>query len=296
MLSILIPSYNYNILPLVKRLKYSAEVANIIFEIIGIDDGSNSILNENNENINSLEYCKFIALKENIGLSNGRNMLADLSHYPNLLFIDGDSLIIDDHYILKYVEELSDDVDIIFGGRRHPEILENADKMLRWAYGKNVEDKLAEIRKKHSYNTLMFNNTVIKKTCFEAIKFEKTLTQYGHEDTLFAYQASLKKLAVKHINNPVEHGDIDTNIVFIKKTNSGLENLKIIYKNNLVDSNFITLLKWHKKLRALKIDYFLALFYSVFKKTMLNNLNSKNPSLFVFKLYKLTYFCNTLKQ
>lgn len=294
MLSVLIPSYNYNIFPLVKGVYKSAIKAHIEFEIIALDDGSNSKLNKINEKINALECSKFIALKDNIGLSNGRNMLADLSKYEYVLFIDGDSIIIADDYISNYIKTLSatKGIDIVFGGRLHPKSINSNNKTLRWNYGKKVEDKAAKVRIKHPYKTLMFNNTLIKKSCFKKIKFEETLKQYGHEDTLFAYQASLQKLCVKHIDNAIEHGDIDTNDVFLKKTTAGLENLKLLLNNKLVDPNFVKLLKWYNRLRILKIDYLVSIFYRLFKSSMLKNLKSKKPSLTIFKLFKLGYLSN----
>ena len=77
MLSILIPTYNYNVYPLAYQLEQQACASNIIFEIICFDDGSTSKLNLENEKINTLKNSKFIALKKNIGLSNNRNKLAE---------------------------------------------------------------------------------------------------------------------------------------------------------------------------------------------------------------------------
>jgi len=64
---------------------------------------------------------------------------------------------------------------------------------------------------------LMLNNTLIKKVCFNLIKFDTNIIKYGHDDTLFAYQVSKLQLHIEHINNPVQHGDIDSNDIFIKK-------------------------------------------------------------------------------
>ena len=213
MLSILIPTYNYNVTKLVNDIHKQLIDSNVDFEIICIDDGSSSKTNLENEKVNSLKNSKFIAELNNIGLSNNRNHLASLSQYDYLLFLDGDSLIIGNSFIKSYLENIYSNTDILYGGRVHPEFVENQNQKLRWKYGKNIEDKSANRRNKDKHKTLMFNNTLIRKKCFNSILFDSNLIKYGHEDTLFAYQAYLQNLNVLHINNPILHGDIDLNDV-----------------------------------------------------------------------------------
>ena len=85
MLSILIPTYNYNITPLVGELHKQAISLNIIFEILVMEDGSTLFVEENQE-IGKLEHCKHILLTENIGRSAIRNKLADSAKHQFLLF------------------------------------------------------------------------------------------------------------------------------------------------------------------------------------------------------------------
>ena len=68
MLSILIPTYNYNVYPLVSELHKQCLECEIDFEIIVIDDGSKLFFNENQE-INSFKNCRFEILEKNIGRS-----------------------------------------------------------------------------------------------------------------------------------------------------------------------------------------------------------------------------------
>ena len=88
MLSILIPTYNYDITHLVYELHKQATKAKIDFEIICFDDGSKSEINSKNDSINQLNYSKFKELPLNIGRSAIRNLLAKEGQYENLLFID----------------------------------------------------------------------------------------------------------------------------------------------------------------------------------------------------------------
>ena len=61
MLSILIPTYNYNVVPFVMELRKQCLECNIIFEILVFDDGSKLFLDEN-QKINSFENCRFEVL------------------------------------------------------------------------------------------------------------------------------------------------------------------------------------------------------------------------------------------
>ena len=291
MLSILIPTYNYCIFPLVQALQKQCEENNLVYEIIGIDDGSNSVLNLENENINLLENCAFIPLSENIGLSENRNLLATKAKYPNLLFIDGDSIIIAPNYIKNYLDSIEAN-DIVYGGRVHPEMVASPKQQLRWKYGRYIEDKTADQRNLSVFKTLMFNNTAIKKNCFDQIKFDANLKKYGHEDTLFAYQASVLNLKVLHIENAIEHGDIDESAIFILKVKNSLNNLFLLDKENKIKPGFIKILRLYHFLRNYKLQYLAAGFFMVSNKILYKKLISKNPSLFLFNLYRIGYFCS----
>lgn len=291
MLSILIPTHNFPIYDLVKSLHKQCEENQIIFEIITLDDGSKSEYNSTNEKINSLSNCSFFALEKNVGHSAIRNKLVSKSRHENLLFIDGDSKIITSNYILTYLNELNT-ADVIFGGRVHPENYPNENCILRWRYGRLVEDKTANKRKLNSYKTLMFNNTIFKKSKFENLQFDESLKQYGHEDTLLAYQISKTNLIVKHIDNPIQHNDIDTNTMFLVKTRKGLENLLKLYESRKINSDFIAILKLYHSIRKLHLKVIIQFIYNIFHKKIIHNLESSNPSLFLFNVYKIGYLCS----
>lgn len=294
MLSILVPTYNYDVYPLVLELNRQCLELKIIFEIIVIDDGSNSQINEENNRINLLENGNFISLLKNIGLSSNRNLLASKAKYDNLLFIDGDSIIISPTYIKYYIENI-EDIDIIYGGRVHPQTVSSSKQKLRWKYGRKVEDKTALQRNIAIYRTLMFNNTLIKKQCFNEIKFDSNLTKYGHEDTLFAYQVNLLNLKVKHIENPIEHGDIDECAVFISKIKNGLDNLILLDQLNKINPNFVRILSLYHFLKKYKLNFIVAYFYIFFNKILFKQLVSKNPYLFLFNGYRIGYLCSLKK-
>lgn len=291
MLSILVPIYNYNVYPLVVALHKQCTDCEIAFEILCQDDASNSSVNALNEKVNALSNCSFISLKENVAHRENRNSLANQAKFDYLLFIDGDSIIIHEHYIKKYIVNLLD-FDVIYGGRLHPEKCPSNNQKLRWKYGKYIEDKSAANRKKKPYQSLLFNNTVIKKNCFNKVKFDKNIKKYGHDDTQLSYQLSLLKSKVNHIENPVEHGDIDTNLVYLNKTKESLENLISLYEEEKIDVKFVRLIQLYHFLKKTKTTFIISKIHSVFEKYVVQNLTGNHPNLFLFNWYRVGYLCS----
>ncbi|WP_397363422.1 glycosyltransferase family 2 protein [Olleya sp. R77988] len=296
MLSVLIPTYNYDVTQLVKSLHQQLLASGKSFEIIILDDGSKEDIIKNNDILNTLDFVTFKTNAKNVGLSGNRNLLAEASIYDYLLFIDGDSLVIHPEYINNYIKAITSKKSIIYGGRVHPDKVPSK-RTLRWKYGKQREDLTAAQREENTYKRMFCNNTLMTKAIFNDIGFEKTLTQYGHEDTLFAYKASLLNASVLHIDNPILHGDVDFSDVFLDKTKKGLQNLNYIYKSQLIDYNFIPFLIYFSKLKKFKTNYLLAVSYHFINPIAKLNLTSKRPSLFLFDLFRISYFCHiNLKQ
>lgn len=291
MISILIPTYNYDVNCLVEQLIKQAQNCNILYELICIDDGSNSKVNLKNERINNLANCKFIAFQKNKGLSTTRNILAEEAKYEYLLFIDGDSIIINDNYVNSYINAIKKNKDVIYGGRLHPEQA-SANRKLRWKYGFYIEDSSALSRTQNPYKCILFNNTLIKKSIFNKIKFNNNIKTYGHEDTLFAFDLFNLNASVLHIENPILHGDIDLNKVYFLKTCKSLSNLNKIYSTGLINPNFITFLKIFEKLKFWKLNYIFAYTHIILHPLYKIQLTSNKPSLFVFNLFRVSYFCN----
>ena len=86
MLSILIPTFNYDITALVVEVHKQSKSCNIVFEILVFDDASRDLEIKNNASINTLENTSYTILKSNIGRSAIRNKLAKSAQYSWLLF------------------------------------------------------------------------------------------------------------------------------------------------------------------------------------------------------------------
>ena len=103
MLSILIPTYNYDCYDLVAELHRQASTLNINFEIIVADECSKTEL-PRLPLINQLPNCQLIKPQHNLGRAKIRNFLADQSRFNHLLFLDSDSFPANNDFLKNYVE------------------------------------------------------------------------------------------------------------------------------------------------------------------------------------------------
>lgn len=291
MLSILIPCYNYDVTALVTELHHQATSVDIEFEILIFDDGSQSELNKINSKLNRLNSISFVAHPLNVGLSSNRNLLIKASKFNYLLLIDADMLIVNSHYIANYLEEIKKTSEVVYGGILYSDEPKEKQYLLRWLYGKKHETKSVNERYREPYKSIFSSNLLIMSSLAKSILYETRLIHYGYEDTLFAHQLKHKKSKITHIDNPVLHNDHTTNKQFISKTNLALNNLKYLIIHNLIDANYTSLGSAWALLKKLRLTKIVVLFYNLCGKTLEKQLVSERPSLNIFKLYKLSYFC-----
>lgn len=289
MLSILIPTYNYNVFKLVNVLYNQAKEAKIEFEIIVLDDGSQKFQIENNK-INEFQFCTYEILKVNIGRSAIRNLLAKKAAFENLLFLDSDTIPINPNFISNYLLQITTSEKIVSGGILYPELKPKESQSLRWKYGNSREALLAKVRNESPYLRLLTLNFMIKKSVFKKVSFNETIPNLRHEDTLFSYNLKQQNICVEHFDNPVYHLGLDDFEVAINKENESLIALKFLVENQLVPYDYISLSKLFYALKKMQLVFLLKEFYKTAKPFLLKNLASKNPSLFIFDLYRLGYF------
>lgn len=290
MLSILIPTYNYNAFPLVLELQKQCLNCNIKFEILCQDDCSNDFLAEN-ENINALEYCSFFSNKENLGRAENRNYLASKAEFSWLLFLDSDMFPKESNFIENYFLNIQkNNKPIIFGGILYKTKKPEKDQLLRWVYGHNRESISLENRRRKPNIRALTSNLLLKKELLLKHPFDSTLKKYGYEDLSFLMKLEVNNILVTHIENPAFHLNLENSSLFLNKTRIALENLAFINsKETIFSGNKITSV--YSALNKLKLTPVIVLFFNTFENKIINNLLSQNPSLLMFDLYKLGYFC-----
>ncbi len=297
MISICIPVYNFDVRSLVSALIQQGQKLDEGFEIIAIDDCSNEHYKTINEKI--LSQVNYIQLEKNIGRSKIRNLFLNYTQFENLLFLDCDSYIISDFFLENYLTKIKkNNFQIVFGGRIYPDKCPSRKQKLSWKYGSLIESKNAETRKKRPNKSFMTNNFLIKKSLLEKIKFDENLIKYGHEDTLFGFELMLNNVEIKHIENPILNGDIETNEVYLRKTEQGINNLIFILENSNKKELFIknvSLLKYYSKLKTKKLLIIYKLIYFLLQFPIQFLLKQGFVNLKLFNFYKLGYFLQHYK-
>lgn len=282
MLSILIPVYNYNALLLVNELVKQCNFSGITFEILSQDDASNSPENTLNQEINSISNCSFFINEINLGRGKNINSLALKAKYDWLLILDCDTFPAQNNFIKKYIDVISDlKNNIIFGGIIYENKKPENNQLLRWIYGQKRET-----------SSVLTSNLLIKKEVFLQYPFDESITKYGYEDLCFFSVLKANHFEVSHIENSTYHLNLETSLVFLDKTKTALENLLRLYNSKKISSEESKIIKTFEVLKSLKLIRFSAFLFNKNQNRIERNLLSENPSLFLFDLYKLGYFCN----
>ncbi len=290
MLSILIPVYNFDVRKLTTDLQSQCVAMGEEFEIILMDDASNSSFQHLNKQLSKLSGVVYEELEKNIGRAAIRNKLAAKAKYDTLIFMDCDSKVLSRDFIKKYLISAQSDA-VVCGGRTYfATPPESPLLMLHWKFGKDREQSDASRRAISPWHSFMTNNFLIPKNIMLQIGFDETLRHYGHEDTLFGLELAALKIPVKHINNPLEHVGLETSNEFLVKSRQALDNLFFLEQSGkLIETK---LLRHYKLLKRFGLIRILSSIFNRYQSRMEGHLKSSNPSLFVFDFYKLSYFAH----
>ncbi len=298
MISICIPVYNFNVTSLLNELSKQGDASGFPYEIILIDDFSSEDFRKLNE-----KACKkhsYILLERNIGRARIRNMFLEYSKFNKLLFLDCDSIIISDDFLLNYINDVFlDDSIVIYGGTVYDENAPHRNRLLRWKYGIKRESQKSLIRKQSPFSYFRTNNFLIDKAIFEEIRFDERIVDYGHEDTLFSYMLMKNGVRVKHTDNPVLHFSAETNSSFLNKTEKSIANLCRIIVFTDYDHEFIRttrIVSVFIRIKNLKFAGIIWLFLRLLKPFIKFLLSRGIASLVLFDLYKLSLLLQNNKR
>ncbi len=292
MLSVCIPIFNFNVKPLVDSLLAGQQGLAFPYEIVLIDDGSAENYRAENGRLQN-EKVRYVQLPENIGRSGTRNEFLKHVRFNYLLFLDCDSVIISPLFLSNYMNEIGKEAKVVCGGRVYAAEKPPAPYRLHYNYGRWNESKPAAVRSTHPYRSFMTNNFMAEKTMLSAIQFNTRIKSYGHEDTLFGYELKKRNIQVKHIENPVLHGVLQTNEEFLVKTESALANLCSILayvQNDPVFIEEVALLRFYMRLKKLRCLFLVRIKYAVLKPILKIILLNGYGRYGILNFYKLGFF------
>lgn len=295
MLSILIPTYNYVCVQLVRALSEQVQrIDGLCYEIIVADDGSTSgaVIAENRA-INNLPYARYWELGENVGRSAVRNRLFEQSRGEYLLFLDCDGVPADDAFLARYVEYIKKGVKgVVCGSIVHPELLPSPAVSLRWSYEKRAEKTMtAEWRNQNTYTNFRSFNFLIDRESFAKLLFNEKIRHYGFEDNLFGRDLLQQNIPLLHIDNPMLNLDIEQNKVFVKKSEEAMRTLASHYD---MLAPLVRISSVVDKLERWRISWLFKLCYKMLRPLVLRNLYGAYPSVMLFNLYKAGYLLELL--
>ncbi len=290
MLSILIPTYNYNVFPLANEIHKQALKAGIPFELLIFDDSSN-IAFETDELLKNLVQVRYIKLTENIGRTAIRQKLAEAAKYNNLLFMDADTFPKNNDFVSKLIQKINSNTVFIFGGIAFQENPPKKTKCLRWKYGRSREGLSLEKRLKKPYKSIISTCFLSNKQLFLTINKQLQYKRYGM-DILFSYLLKQADVAVQHIENPVYHFGLEANDVFIKKSEEAIDTSLFLIAEKLIPNNYKTLDIFHQKKGKFGLALLAKISHFILGNIMIKALNSKNPSLHLFDWYRYGYYCS----
>ncbi len=291
MLSILIPTYNYNAFNLAEAIEKQALALNLVFEIICRDDGSFSEENTHNQNIKSLTHSNFIEGKLNLGSIGNRLALADEAQYNWLLFIDADTLPKSDSFLKDYLNVIDTIHEGYFGGFAYNEAHKSATHSLRYHFGKKREEIEADQRNKKPYKVTISSNFLIQKDVFKRLLKPIDSKTYGL-DYLFSILLKEQNIKILHLDNEVFHLGIDSNEDYLIKVRNAVETLHQIHRNKKIRTHDISLLRAYTFLKNLGLKTLFKRIFNSYKVKIERNLLGKSPNLFLLDIYKLGYMCS----
>lgn len=288
-LSVCIPVKDFDVRPLVEALLIEIHKKNLTVEILIVEDGSNEAGKQLNAALTKEQEVSLFSFEKNKGRSAARNFMAQQAKGEYLLFIDADSVPVSPSYISIYLDQLHSNV-ILSGGTHYSEIHRTKERLLHWKYGMYREIHAALKSNRVGFQS---NNFLIHTATFQTVQFDESLILYGHEDTLFGIMAKAKGITVHGIDNPVIHTGIETNEVFLSKSEEGIRSLLQIIRQKT--SYTIDLEKefrlWatYRKIESYKMTWTLTLFLFLKHPIRWLLLNFSGP-LLLFDFYKLLLF------
>lgn len=286
MISILIPSKDYNCRRLVQTLQIQGEKRGVPYEVLVGEDGTSICNLHLNSEVDNLKNCRRIIREKSVGRAKIRNLLATEAQYPNIIFIDCDAVVEKDDFLECYITALKDN-NVVCGSLYHAETLADRSCSLRFKYEKKADKhRDAETRRKKPFENFTTFNFAIKRELFLSIMFDETITKYGYEDVLFGKELEQRDINILHINNKLLHNGLDNNEVFLTKVEHSLQTLVEIKEKIGVTP----LLSVANNLERFRLKKLFMKYWNAEKGNLKRNLLGENPSLKKLNIYKLGYY------
>ncbi|WP_300526853.1 glycosyltransferase family 2 protein [Maricaulis sp.] len=224
-LSILIPFYKDDPTPLMTTLN-TLIGARCEFEILLLDDGCPDM--ELNAAVARtlramVTPARLISAADNIGRSEGRNLLAREARGDWLLYLDADMQPCDDAFLTAYLERIEDGgFDAAFGGYVLPEAAEKQFE-LHAALARSSDHSDAGQRNEIGATAFCSSNLLVRREVMQTVPFDSGFTGWGWEDVDWAVRAGALFRLI-HLDNAARHDGLQPVDTLLAKYREGAVN------------------------------------------------------------------------
>ncbi|MBR1783861.1 MAG: glycosyltransferase family 2 protein [Bacteroidales bacterium] len=298
MISVCIPVYNTNVVPLARQLAQQAGSVEERIELVFIDDCSTEEYIEANTSL--AELGKYIQLDENVGRAKIRNLFLAHAEGEYLIFLDNDMRLKDADFLRRYAEAAAKGVAVAVGGVCYDKRFRDKTHALRYMYGTQAESRDAATRAKDPYRSFMTGNFMVRRDVLEQHPFDETLKGYGHEDTLFGYSLKCNNIDILHIDNAAMIDNVETNIEYLEKSRHAVENLAKIHSRMYDNKDFcrsVRLITVWQTLKRYSLTPLVYALYRILRRPMVSHFEAGEAiSVTQFNFYKLGLFIEYKKK
>jgi len=294
-LSILIPVYNWNVQPLLKKLYAQCcgvEMRGQV-EIIVIDDGSS----EKFDTASTAKKMSFVLYEElpiNRGRGSVRNVLLDKAKGDYVLFLDADMFPDHDDCVQVYFNWAKAGCEILCGGISYLQYREREEDYSFYLYkSKKTEAFPATVRNNVPWRYFFTSNILLRRDIVSSVRFDSRFKGYGFEDIEWAIRLS-KTYKIIHIDNTCSHMGVICKERVYTNMRSSIVNYVLLLTIHPEQTAGNGAAKYARKLRSLPV------FFLRFLDIVLSRLFSFlpwNPLLFlVFQCDKVVLLAKALKK
>lgn len=290
MLSICIPTYRYDVRPLVAELLRQVASEDRGIEILVYDDASPDDGDWGREELRKTGGIRYVELKTNLGRAAIRNKMAREASQDYLVMMDADGWP-NPRFVSTFFYGAENNLKnetlplVVTGGRTYsPTPPSDHSYHLHWWYGTKRESRPANVRTLDEWLGFHSNNFLVTRSLLLSNPFPSNFKGYGHEDTFWAQQFIDEDVLLYHDDNPVIHLGLETNEVFLHKQRQAVDNLRLLKNQSPhLRTRLIDLVE--------KLPFLPAIARLVPEQTLINYLSKrKRPSLYALDLLKLRWW------
>lgn len=293
MLSILIPTYNADLTALLQELHSQINKDQLAASVWVCDDASTyKTMQAQNKNLSEQLGFNYLSNTENLGRTATRAKLAQVAPTKWLLFLDADVIPAHGDFLKQMISDISEELDVVFGGVSYADTPPPQAQLLRYIYGKKREARSASERSKNPH-FIISQNLCITKSMFECCN---TVTANGYGmDNLFSNNLKNHKARVKHTDNAVIHLGLESSEQFLEKSLQGIQTTVQLEAKGLIAPNLRPIQRLYNKLKKFGLTSLFLAVSNGFSTTIEKNLKGKRPSLLLFDIYRMNHLIKLKK-